>query len=239
MAERAVRRRAVRQISPEDLVLGLGHEVGNILAGIRLGAHLVARRLFDGDVSDGAARTERETTRAGAYLGQMRPLLVTTRGRRPRVPVQEVLGALDRSLGAAAGGPRQLAIRTPRGVADLLADPDALHHVLVALVLCAADATPDGGKVCVSARESGPNVVLRIEDDGGPLEAGPPPGQPPRRGRPLVLAAAAQIARRQGGRLTVTQRPAKRGTRVEIALLAVRERLAPSRSRFARPGRVR
>jgi len=46
-----------------------------------------------------------------------------------------------------------------------------------------------------------------------------------------VLAAAAQIARGQGGRLSVTQRPAKRGTRVEISLLAVRER-----ARRVRPG---
>ena len=230
MAERAFRRRAVRRTSPEDLVLGLGHEVGNILAGIRLGAHLVARRLYDGDVADAAVRTEYETTRAGAYLGQMRPLLVPTRSR-PRVAARDVLDALERSLGAAAGGPRQLAIRTPRGVPDLRADPDARHHALVALVLSAADVTPDGGEVRVSARASGARVVLRIEDDGGPLEAGPRPGEPPRRGRPLVLAAAAQIARGQGGRLSVTQRPAKRGTRVEISLLAVRER-----ARRVRPG---
>ncbi len=219
--------RVVHRVSPAELVLGICHEVGNLLAATRLGAHLMSHGLVGPDPKAAAVDIEREAARAGAFLGQVRPLLGLTPARRQRVAVVEVLGALERSVGAAAGGPPQLAIRTPRAVADLRVDPDALHHVLVALVLAAAEATAPEGHVLVSARREGPRVVLTIEDDGNPLEAGPPRGVAPRRGRPLVLSAAAAVVRGQGGSLRVTGR--LQGTRVRIALPAARP-YAASRS---------
>jgi nitrogen-specific signal transduction histidine kinase len=227
--KRATRRRLQRQISPAELVLGLCHEVGNILAATRLAAHLLAKGLIEGDFSEAAARIEAETARAGAYLGQMRPLLSVVPPRRLRVAASEVLGALERSLGAPADGPRQLAIRMPRGVPDLRVDPDALHHVLVALVLAAADVTAGDKQVRVSARRDRARVVFVIEDEGGLLEAGPAPGVAPRRGRPLVLAAARAVLRGQGGSLAVEARPRNRGTWIRVALPAARP-YAASRS---------
>ncbi len=219
---RPVKKRAVREITRAELVLGLCHEIGNILAASRLGAHLVAKGLLEGDASEAAARIEAETARAGAYLGQMRPLLDAAPAFRMRVSASEVLEALGRSLGAAAGGPRQLSIRAPRGVPDLRIDPDALHHVLVALVLAAADVTAGKDQVRVSARRRGTQVVLTIEDDGGPLEEGPAAGVAPQRGRPLVLAAATAVVRAQGGRLGIEARPRAAGTRVLLVLPAAR-----------------
>lgn len=231
MAAHGRRGRVQRSVAPEALVLGLCHEIGNILAGARLAAHLVARGLAEGDVADAARRIEAETARAGAYLGQIRPLLRVGVSRRPRVTASEVLAGLERSLGAAAGGPRQLVIQAPQRVPDLAVDPDALHHVLVALVLSAADVTPSERTVRVSARRREASVVFRIEDDGGPLEVGPPPGEAPRRGRPLVLAAASRIVRGQGGRMTTAPCGTRRGTRVEIVLPALRSTSTSARRR--------
>jgi C4-dicarboxylate-specific signal transduction histidine kinase len=226
-AKRAARGK--REISPAEIVLGICHEVGNLLAATRLGAHLLAHGLAGPDIAGTAVQIEAEAARAGAFLGQVRPLLGVGEKRRLRVPTSEVLGALERSLGAAAGGPPQLAIRAPEGVPDVQVDPDALHHVLVALVLAAADVTASDGQVCVSARRVGPRVVFTIEDDGGRLEPGPPRGVAPRRGRPLVLAAAAAVLRGQGGTLRVNALPLGAGTRVRLALPAARP-YAASRS---------
>lgn len=247
MTERRPRVRAANEVRPADLVLSLCHEVANILAGTRLALHLVAKGLVEGDFSESAARIEAETTRAGAYLGQIRPLLEEGPSPRPRIGASEVLSVLERSLGRAAGGPPQLSIRLPRSVPDVRVDPDALHHVLVALVLSAADVTSQRNRVRVSAHRSGARVVFQIEDDGGVLEAGPAPGQVPRRGRPLVLAAATVIVRRQGGRMSALPRPAKRGTCIRIELPAagaIASRTGQPRARraprgFARSGSVR
>jgi C4-dicarboxylate-specific signal transduction histidine kinase len=228
-ATRKARTKAPRAVTPAEIVLGLCHEVGNLLAATRLAAHLMANGLAGPDPAATAAEIEAEAARAGAFLGHVRPLLGVGESRRLRVPATEVLGALERSLGAAAGGPPQLAIRPPRGVPDVCVDPDALHHVLVALSLAAADVTKGRGHVNVSAARVGTRVVFTIQDDGGPVEPGPPPGVAPRRGRPLVLAAAAAVLKGQGGSVRVKALPRGAGTSVALALPAARP-YAASRS---------
>lgn len=221
-AGRTRRMRCVRRDAAAELVLGLCHEIGNVLAATRLAAHLVANDLAGPDLAQAAAGIEVEAARAGALLGQIRPLLAGRALRRLRVSAAEVLDALERSLGAAASGPRQLAIRKPRNVPDLSVDPDALHHVLVALVLAAAESVPTNGHVTVSARRGEAAIVVTVEDDGRPLEARPPAGAPLRRGRQLVLAAAAAVVRTQGGSLRVEPRARGGGTRVRITLRSAR-----------------
>jgi signal transduction histidine kinase len=210
--------------------MGLCHEVGNLLAATRIAAHLVAKGLLTGPaVVSTAAEIEAETALAGAFLGQVRPLVAEAALRLSRVTVSEIFGALERNLGPTAGGPVQLTIRTPRSLPDVTVDPDALHHTLVALVLSAGAATPLEGGICVSARRRGERVVLRIEDDGRPLEPRPPAGEAPRHGRRLVLAVADAVVRRLGGRFSVALRSGRPGTRVELALGAARP-YAASRS---------
>ena len=206
------------RVAPADIVLGLCHEVGNLLAATRLGAHLMAHDLLKGNFRETAVQMEAEAARAAAFLGQVRPLLARVRLRRLQMAPAEVLSALERSLGAGAKGPRSLRIRIPRRVPDIRVDPDALHHALVALVLAATAVTPPERHVDVSVRKQGRRVVFWIEDEGGPPEAGPPRGVAPRRGRPLVLAAAAEVLRGQGGSVQVERRP--RGVRVRVALPA-------------------
>ncbi len=204
----------------EELVLGLCHEVENVLAGIRLGAHLVANGLYEGDIAAASATAEMAVARAGAWVGLLRPLLVAAPPQRVRVAADEMLRALDRSVGASAGGPRKVVIHVPRMAPDLLVDPDSLHHALIALVLAATEVTPLGGTVRVSARRDEARVVFSVEDEGLPLD--PQTGGPRAalRGRWLLLALVGAAMRRQGGRLAWEKRPRGRGTRVRISLRA-------------------
>lgn len=219
-----------RALETEDLVLGICHEVGNLLAATRIAAHLVAKGILVGpDVVGTALQVESATALAGAFLGQLRPLLGLSASRLPRVTISELLAALQRNLGPAAGGPAQLSLSAPRSLPDVTVDPEALHHALAALVLSAAAVTPTDGRIHVSARRDGPRVVLRIDDDGRPLEPGPPAGTAPRRGRRLVLAVVDAVLRRQGGRLQAVPRSKRAGTRVEVTLRAARP-YAASRS---------
>ncbi len=231
MTARPAPRRRPAAVPPEALVLGLCHEVGNLLAATRLGAHLVARGLALPDARATAAQIEAEAARGGAFLGMIRPLLAVGEQRRLRIAPGEVLAALERSLGAASDGPPQLDFRRPRAVPDVRVDPDALHHVLVALALAAADVTPRDRHVTVSAVREADSVAFVLRDEGGRLEASPPRGVAPRRGRPLVMAAAAAVLRGQGGRLESA--PVKGGVRVRVVLPGCRSERRPTTPRAA------
>lgn len=215
--------------SRDALVLALCHEVENTLAGVRLGAHLVANRLFDGDVASAAAKAELTVARTGAWVCLLRPLLVAAPPHRVPVSVGELLRALDRSVGAATGGPCPLEIRASRSLPDVRIDPDALHQALIVLALSAAEVTPPGGVVVVSVRRSGARVVFSVDDEGPPLDAAPRGSRAALRGRHMVLALVGIAMRRQGASVAWERRPRGRGTRVRISL----------RTQIARRKRVR
>lgn len=221
------RPRSVPRPTARALVLGLCHEVGNLLAGVRLGAHLLAEGRAGEDVRESAAAIESESARAGAFLGQIRPLLETGRPRRLRLAPADVLVALERSPTSPSHSARRLRIARARGLRDVAVDPDALHHVLVALVLAALDDTAEPGAVEVGARDEGGFVCFAIEGSGDLFET-PPRGAAALRGTALVLACATAIVRRQAGTLRVERH--ETGSRVSIRLRAY----AASRSRGVR-----
>jgi len=208
------------------LVTALAHETGNLLAAIRLSAHLMARRFPDQDPALGGAEIETLSLRAAALVAQLRPLLSPDPERRDTVDTAEVLRALARGVAFPPDAATRLRVATGRGLPALRADPDALHHVLVSLVLAAAGASPPARRIRVSAAAEGRRVVLQVDDDGPRPE---PPALPPAlaRGRALAVALARAVLGSQDGRVRVE--PRRGGTRVALSLprAPVRPRRAP------------
>ncbi len=103
-ASRKSTARARRTYATEDLLMALCHEVGNLLAATRIAAHLVAKGLLAGPaVVSTAVEIEAETALAGAFLGQVRPLMGAAAVRPSRVTVSEIFAALERNLGPRRG----------------------------------------------------------------------------------------------------------------------------------------
>ena len=196
------------------------HEVGNLLAAVRLSAHLLGSDLPEGERARTASEVDALTAQAGALLAQL-PLLSGRAPRRGRLRAADVLEALEASLAVRPPGAAGLTVGAVRGALAFRADPDSLHHLLVALVLAACEAAGAKGAVTVRASAEGARVRLRIEDDGVPLERAPGPGPGVvLRGRALLVCAGAAVLRAGRGSLRVE--PRTRGNRIDLLLPAVR-----------------
>lgn len=205
---------------PVELALALAHEVGNLLAAARLSAYLLAREAEPGLARSSAEDVEAVATQAGAMLAHLRLLLAPDAGPRLHVDPAELVEAVARS--AAQHTPRspRVEVEVAADLPDVRVDSDALHHLLVTLVLAAWDAAPRERRVRLVARRAsrGGDVVFAVEDTGAPLLAQKADSRVGPRGRSLALAVAATLAERWGGRIRVV--PDAGGTRVEVQLPA-------------------
>jgi signal transduction histidine kinase len=131
-------------------------------------------------------------------------------------------GVLDRLLPLLQHTARRrgLALRAsaPPDLPPILVDPNQIQQILINLLINALEATPEGGRVQVSARpasEDGrPGVALAVADTG----PGIPPDllprvfepffttKPPGQGTGLGLAICRDIVREHGGKIGVESR---------------------------------
>ncbi len=77
---------------PMDLVLALGHEIGNLLAATRLHAHLIDANTTATELSNISATIGELSSRMGSLLAQIRPLASPVPGAVPGV---DLVGVLD------------------------------------------------------------------------------------------------------------------------------------------------
>jgi signal transduction histidine kinase len=199
------------------LLVALAHEVGNLLAAVRLSAHLLPHAAEPRERARGARQIEHLAAQAGELLAQVRPLLATSRSHTAVAPA-EVLEGVGRAL-ADAPGFEKLAVMAPaRALPDVRVDPDALLQALLALARGGLDAAPEGGSVSLGARRAGSHVAFELADAGRPIEQ-PQAGALPR-GRALAVRLADAALRRDGGRAEVTARAGVTRVRVLVAIAA-------------------
>jgi C4-dicarboxylate-specific signal transduction histidine kinase len=206
---------------PEDtaqLCRALCHEVGNALAAVRLSAHLLTGEPEPGAVAAGARELEAVAARAGAVLGQLRALLAADPGPvSPSASPRAVLRAVRHAV-AWAGGSPGLEVSALGALPSVVADGEALHHLLASLIFAAWDAAPDPAPVRLAAEAWDGGVALAVEDDGPSWRPSPQDPSAGPRGRALWLAVSATLAARWGGSVAV--RSGDGGTRVELRLRA-------------------
>jgi hypothetical protein len=165
------------------------------------------------------------SAQAGALVGALRALV----GSRVRTPVQvppaRLLEGVVQALQETPHGRVRVGAVRARGLPDLEADAELLHHLLLGLGLGAIEAAAPRGRLELSARREGRRVALRLADDAPPIELSAADG-PPRRGRAFGLRLAAVLLAREGGSLAVAS--TRRGNRIELRLPAARARRARS-----------
>lgn len=226
--------RPVRSAPADSLVRPLCHEIGNLLAAIRLSAHLL-----EGEQHPSAAEPERTcreiqslAAQAGALLAQMRPLLEGSRDARTRVTTASLLASVARAVEGEVPRGVRLQVARGRGLPDVRIDTEALHDLLVALLRDACEASPERGHVRLEAEARDDRVVLRLRDRAPAFEL---PGERPDllRGRALLLQLAACVLKASQGRLRVST-SAREGNCVEFELPAARPQVAPRTAHRAR-----
>jgi len=186
-------------------VVALAHEVGNLLAAIRMSAHLLPAG-GEREREAAAAELERWVAHAGELLALARPIVGASRAGRTRVSVAEVLAGVGHVLlePGELSGPLEISA-APRGVPDLRVDLDALHHVLRVLVRTLL-ATQGESAITLGAGRRGGRVDFLVES--GTARPGG--------GVALAITVADAALRPDGGR--VTQDATRRGTRYRVSL---------------------
>jgi two-component system sensor histidine kinase HydH len=195
------------------LAAGVAHEVRNPLGVIRASASMV-RESFE---------PEEEPYRACDFIleeidrlnGMITSLLTFSRPTELRLQTVSIEKTLDRALHLASEQLRERGIEAERAaegtIPELRADPDLLAQVLTGLVINAAEAMPDGGRLqvrtnvddghaCIDVADSGPGVP--VEDASRVFE---PFYTTKASGTGLGLAMAARIASAHDGDLALVE----------------------------------
>ena len=202
----------------QDLVGALCHDVGNLLAAVRLSAHLLSTDNAETERISTSRDIEDLAALAGALLAHVRPLLAGASIVRVPVSPAEVLMALTRALKDRNIGGAALSIASGRNLPDVRVDPDALYHLLLTLVHGSLEAAAPKGRVRVSAKHQGRRVILSVSDDGRQVDLDEIRSGSTPRGRELAIRVADAVLRLMGGRASAELQ--RRGTRIELFLPA-------------------
>ena len=225
--------RSERLTAAGEIASGIAHEFNNVLGAILGRLQLMRRRLRDGRlaleelepafaVMELAARDGAETVRRLRAFGQGDD----TSDAEPIDLDDVVRQAVDltrprlRHDAEDAGAPIAVGVQSAPG-ALVLGHPAQLREVLANLILNAADALPQGGRIQLATRVDEGQVVVRVEDDG----VGMAPEVQARvfdpffttkaDGTGLGLSVAYSVVRQHGGRMAIESAPG-RGTRIEL-----------------------
>jgi signal transduction histidine kinase len=214
-----------------SLAAGLAHEIGTPLHVISATAEFLMKGLpseEDRRLREIVAETERISRLVRELLTFARG---SPQGRSAIRPGEAVERALRLARITFERKHLQISGEVPEGGPLVSADPDGLHQVLLNLLMNAAQAVAEGGRIAVRVRsleqdQAAPAVVIEVEDDG--------PGVAPELrerifdpffttrsdGTGLGLAVCARIVADHGGDIRVG-RGALGGASFEVQLPAV------------------
>lgn len=233
--------RAQRQVIHMEKMASLGklaatvaHELNNPLAGILNYAKLVERSLAEGAAGaedrDEMARSlgviQQESRRCGEIV---RNLLAFSRRSGAELALHHLHAVVERALLIVRHLLEMADVEVVTALAaaddELVCDADQLQQALVALLVNAAEAMPDGGTLTVATREADGRLELAVTDTG----VGIPPENLPHifepffsskketSGAGLGLAVVYGIVRRHGAEIEVDS-AVGRGTTFRVLL---------------------
>jgi signal transduction histidine kinase len=192
------------------LAAGLAHEVRNPLGVIRASASMVQESFQPGEEAYRACQfireeIERLNSLITALLGFARPT-------QPRLESVTLDAVVELALRLASEELRRRSVRVERADGEppeVLADPDLLAQVLLNLVLNAAEALGEGGRIVLRSGGEGSRVFIEVADSGAGISVSDservfePFFTTKPSGTGLGLSMAARIVQSHGGTIEV------------------------------------
>jgi signal transduction histidine kinase len=208
-----------------EMAAQLAHEIRNPLVSIGATLEMLGNEEgLDGEVKEILAGLAGEVQRLDTLLKDYLSLAVRRNTLVTKVDLSAVLDDAVRLLGdnAMKGGGKTVTNLLPRGSFEVLADYDAMRHVVLNLVRNALEAVGEGGKVECGAERSGGEIKLYVDDNGPGLSH--PPDEcfksfftTKRSGTGLGLTICLKIVSAYGGTIRLGNRPGG-GCRATVSL---------------------
>ena len=189
--------------SHRDLVFALCHELGNLLAAVRLEANLLDPRGGATELAKAAERISQVSARAGSLLAQVRPLLAPDTAAVVPMDPLDVLDGLWRGLDESCAARAAIVLKSAAELPDVDLAPEVLHHLLLTAIFLGLEAGGPEGRVRVFAEAAPASVAFLVEDEGPPDDLSEPPDL---RGRPLTHEIARALLAPQGARFEAARR---------------------------------
>jgi len=210
-----------------QLALGAAHGINNPLLGILSHLELELKSTSDPDqrweIEQCIAGTKRISSTLRGLVNYARPGPLVLSSLSLRRLVSDTLGFLE---GQPALRGKRAENQVPDDLPHILVDSNQLSQVLMNLLINAAEATPDGGRITVSARKLTfvDSIEIRVSDTGCgiPPDILPHVFEPffttkPGKGTGLGLSISATYVHRNKGDIRIDS-VFKRGTTVTITL---------------------
>jgi nitrogen-specific signal transduction histidine kinase len=201
-------------LEPIDLVLALGHEIGNLLAATRLHAHLIDDDTAAQELSKTSATIGELSSRMGSLLAQIRPLVSPVPEDAPHIDPTEVLDGVHRGIEESCDTRVAIDLVSAANLPMAVIDPEPLHHILLTSIYQALEESEPAGKVAVSAFARAESIVFAVDDESKFDDA----AGSTLSGRSLLHAVANAILRPRGGQIAIRSLGA--GNRVELTVPA-------------------
>jgi signal transduction histidine kinase len=185
------------------LVYAVCHEIGNLVAAVRLQAHLLDEEMAPKELAVTSVEIDDLAARTSAMLALIRPLLSASPAEGAAVSPAQISAGISQALEDHGGRGMVLEVECDPDLPMIVTDPEVMHHLILTLVFGAVEAGEHKGQVTVRTTRSGDDVMFCIEDDADEAEQLLDWKDHMLRGRPLSCAIADFILRSRSGRLEV------------------------------------
>ncbi len=196
------------------LVFAMCHEISNLVAAVRLQAHLLDEDLGARGLAVASLEIDDSSARSSALLALVRPVLSDPKGDPPPIDADAIAFGLERALEDYGRRGVELTIDSSRELPKVKADPEVIHYLLLIHIYNAMETVGSGGNVGVRFEARSDEVAFIVEESGEEDEEHLHWQQGSLRGRTLSCAISDYVLGKRGGRIAVSRQDER--TRTEI-----------------------
>jgi signal transduction histidine kinase len=191
----------------QELVFAVCHEIGNLVAVIRLEAHLLDDEGGTLGLARAAISIDDLSARVGALLTQIRPLLdPPSPDDQGQVDPAALLAHLREALNEHGGRGVSIEVESASRLPRVVSDPERTNALLLLLALAAVESAAPSGSVRVEVKADEAGVAIDVVDDGPEDFELADWRNAAKRGRSLVLQLALAVIHPLGGTVKVARR---------------------------------
>ncbi len=197
--------RAFREPATDSatLVFAMCHEISNLVAAVRLQAHLLDEELDARGLAVASLEIDDLSARTASLLALVRPVLTGPLDDVPPIAAGVIALGLERAMAEYGERGFEIAFETEPELPEVRAEPEVFHYILLCHAYGAMEAMENGGRLRIEVTAAEKEVVFAVEDHAPADEQHLAWWESSLRGRVLECAVAHHILAKRGARFEV------------------------------------